>query len=495
MIIVLIEKFYKLKPTILFMSKQEGITVKKDQDFSEWYTQVIIKSDLADYSPVSGCIIFKPSSYSLWEKIKEEADKRFKRLGIKNVYFPLLIPESLLKKESAHIKGFSPEVAWVTHAGDTKLDERLAIRPTSETIMYEAYARWIRSWRDLPLRLNQWNSVIRWEFKHPVPFLRTREFLWNEGHTVFATKEQAEKEKDEITNIYKEILKDYMALPSLLGRKTDKEKFAGAEYTISFELYLPNGRAIQGPDFHHDSQIFAKAFNIKFMDKDGKEKYPYQNTWAITTRMIGVMVAIHSDDKGLVIPPKLAENKIVIVPIPIDSKEKILKLSKELSKKLEKFNPILDDREEYTPGWKFNEWELKGMPIRIEIGPRDLKEKAVTILRRDTLQKEKVKLTKLTKYIEKTLEEMHNNLYKKAKSLLKKNIVSIDNINNFKKAIDNKKIVFVPWCENQKCEESIKEKTSAKSLNIPLKQPKIKGKKCINCNKEAKLMLYFGKSY
>jgi len=477
------------------MSKQEGITVKKDQDFSEWYTQVIIKSDLADYSPVSGCIIFKPSSYSLWEKIKEVADKRFKKLGIKNVYFPLLIPESLLKKESTHIKGFSPEVAWVTHAGDTKLDERLAIRPTSETIMYEAYARWVRSWRDLPLRLNQWNSVIRFEFKHPVPFLRTREFLWNEGHTVFATKEQAEKEKDEIINIYKEILEDYMALPSLLGRKTNIEKFAGAEYTISFELYLPNGKAIQGPDFHHDSQIFSKAFSIKFLDKDGKEKYPYQNTWAITTRMIGVMVAIHSDDKGLVIPPRLAENKIVIVPITIDSKEKILKLSKELSKKLEKFNPILDDRKEYTPGWKFNEWELKGMPIRIEIGPRDLKEKVVTILRRDTLKKEKVKLTNLAKYIEKTLEDMHNNLYKKAESLLKNNITNVDNMNNFKKAIDNKKIVFAPWCENQKCEESIKEKTSAKSLNIPLKQPNLKGKKCINCNKEAKLMLYFGKSY
>ena len=478
------------------MAKEQGITVKKDQDFSEWYTQVIIKSDLADYSPVSGCIIFKPSSYSLWEKIKEEADKRFKRLGIKNVYFPLLIPESLLKKESAHIKGFSPEVAWVTHAGDTKLEEKLAIRPTSETIMYEAFARWIRSWRDLPLRLNQFNNIIRWEFKHPVPFLRTREFLWNEGHTVFSTKEEAEKEKYQIINIYREILEDYMALPSLLGKKTDKEKFAGAEYTISFELYLPNGRAIQGPDFHHDGQIFAKAFNIKFLDKDGKVNYPYQNTWAITTRMIGVMVAIHSDDKGLVLPPKLAENKLVIIPILFDdTKQKVLKVTNEIYKKLEKFSPILDDREGYTPGWKFNEWELKGMPIRIEIGPRDLKEKSVTILRRDTLKKEKVKLSNLNKYIEKTLEDIQSNLYRKAEKLLKDNITAVDTLDKFKKAIDSKKIVFAPWCESVKCEQSIKEKTSAKALNMPLKQPNMKGKKCVSCGKEAKLMLYFGKSY
>ena len=260
------------------MSKQEGITIKKEANFSEWYTQVILKADLADYTSVSGCIAFKPASYSIWEKIKEPIDKELKKMGVKNVYFPLLIPERLFKKEAQHVKGFAPEVAWVTHTGKSKLDERLAIRPTSETIMYESYSKWIRSWRDLPLKLNQWNNVIRWEFKHPIPFLRSREFLWNEGHTAFATKKEAEKEAIDILNMYNKIQEEYLALYGLLGKKTDNEKFAGAKYTLSIEHILPNGKAIQGPDAHYDGQNFAKVFNIKFLDKNEKEQFVYQNT-------------------------------------------------------------------------------------------------------------------------------------------------------------------------------------------------------------------------
>jgi len=359
-----------------------GITAQKGE-FSEWFTQIMLKADLADYSEVSGCIVFRPTAYEIWEKIKEETDKRFKKLGIKNCYFPLFIPERLLNKEKEHVEGFAPEVAWVTHAGDTKLNERLAIRPTSETIMYPSYSKWIRSWKDLPLKLNQWNNVVRWEFKHPVPFLRTREFLWNEGHTVYSNKKDAEKEKDEIMNIYKDVCENYLALPGLMGRKTEKEKFAGAEYTITLEFYMPNGKAIQGPDFHHDGQKFAKAYDIKFLDKEGKEQYAWQNTFAITTRMLGIMFAMHSDKKGLVLPPNVASNKIVIIPIFFEkNKNKVLKEANKIKEELSEFNPILDDREEYRPGFKFNEYELKGIPIRIELGSKEIQKKEVTIMRR-----------------------------------------------------------------------------------------------------------------
>lgn len=474
-----------------------GISIKKEEDFSEWYQQIILKSEMADYSPVSGCIIFRPLAYALWENVKEETDKRFKKVGIKNVYFPLFIPESLLKKESTHLKGFSPEVAWVTEAGGTKLSERLAIRPTSETIMYNSYSKWIRSWKDLPLRYNQWNNVVRWEFKNPVPFFRTREFLWNEGHTVFATKKEAEDEGKEIMQIYDEILKEYMALPSLIGKKSTGETFAGAEYTLSCEHYLPNGKAIQGPDFHHDGQIFAKAYDIKFLNKDGKEEYAYQNTFAITTRQLGVMFAMHSDDKGLVIPPKLAPNKIVVIPILFDdSKQKVLKKAKEIYSKLQEFSPILDDREDYSAGWKYNEWELKGIPIRIEIGPKDIEIEQAVIVRRDTLEKKKVKIKDISKEIEKLLDEIQKNLYKKAEKLLKENITEVSNFNEFKKAIENKKIVFLPWCEEEKCARDIKDQIEGvKPLNSPLNQKEISGKKCILCGKSAKKFFYFGKSY
>ncbi|MBW2980060.1 proline--tRNA ligase [Candidatus Woesearchaeota archaeon] len=475
--------------------KQVGITAKKE-NFSEWYPQVIQKADLADYTEVSGCIVFKPNSYAVWERIVAEVDRRIKKLGVKNAYFPLFIPEKFLKKEQAHVKGFSPEVAWVTHAGGSKLDEKLAVRPTSETIMYDSYSKWIRSWKDLPLRLNQWNSVVRWEFKHPVPFLRTREFLWNEGHTAFATKKEAEKEIQDIINMYNDVLENFLALPGLIGKKTEHEKFAGAEYTISIELLMPNGRAIQGPDAHFDGQNFAKAFDISFLDQNEKKQYAWQNTWAITTRMLGIMIAIHGDDKGAVLPPRIAPVQIGIVPILFkDSKDKVLKKAREIEKSLRKYAVILDERDDYSAGWKFNEMEMKGVPIRVEIGPKDVEKDQVVVVRRDTGEKEFVKVKDLTKKVAETLDAIHNNLFNNAEKFLKSNIVKAEKFDELKKAINNKKLVLAPFCGEPSCEDWIKDKTGgATTRNIPFDQKPAAGK-CVHCGKEAKFLVYFGKSY
>jgi len=421
---------------------------------------------------------------------------KIKKMGVKNVYFPMLIPEKLLKKEQEHVKGFTPEVAWVTYAGNTKLNERLAIRPTSEAIMYDSFSKWIRSWRDLPLKYNQWSNVIRWEFKHPVPFFRTREFIFNEGHTVFATKEEAEKEAIPIINMYKEILENYLAIPGLIGKKTDKEKFAGAEYTLTIESYLPNGKSIQGPDFHHDGQNFSKAYDIKFLDKKGKEQYAWQNTWAISTRMLGVMFALHSDNKGLVLPPKIAPNKIVILPIKFEKNKDILQNAKEIYKKLSKYNPILDDRLEITPGYKFNEWELKGIPLRIEIGPKDIEKKEIILVRRDTGKKEPVKIKNLEKSIEYNLKDIQEKLFEKANNILKSNIDKSETLKDVLKKIKEKKIVLVPLKNSEEIEEILKEKAKGvKTLNRPLNQPPIKNKKCIISGKQADYWVYIGKSY
>ena len=474
-----------------------GLTAKKEGDMSTWYTEIIQKADLADYSSVSGCIILKPYAYTIWEKIQQAVDARLKSMGVKNAYFPLFIPEKLLRKEQAHVKGFSPEVAWVTEAGSTKLDERLAIRPTSETIMYESYAKWIRSWRDLPLKLNQWNNVVRWEFKHPIPFLRTREFLWNEGHTCFAAKEEAEKECLDILNMYDSILKEYFAIEGVKGKKTDQEKFAGADYTLSIEIFLPNGKAIQGPDSHHDGQNFAKAFGIKFLDKNEQEQFVYQNTWAITTRMIGVLIMVHGDDEGLVLPPKLAPLQVVIVPILFkDSKDKVLKEAKEIKEKLSgHLSVYLDDRDEYNPGWKFNEWELKGVPIRIEIGPKDLEKSQAVLFRRDTLKKENVNLKDVSKRVETILDDIQSNLLKRSKKVLEENIVEVKTMDQFSKAVEEKKLVRALFCGSGDCEATIKEKTGgAGSRNIPFGGKLVTGT-CVGCGKQAKHNVLWGKSY
>lgn len=477
------------------MSKksQEGLTVKKEENFSEWYTQLIQKAELADYSPVSGCIVYRPLAYTMWEKIKQETDKEFKKLGIKNSYFPLLIPKKLLSKESEHVKGFAPEVAWVTKAGNTQLNEELAIRPTSEAIMYDSYSKWIRSHRDLPLLLNQWNNVVRWEFNNPVPFFRGREFLWNELHTVFATEKEALAHGKKVMKAYNEITENLMAIPGIYGRKTEKEKFAGGVFSEKVHSYLPNGKVIEGTCFHHDGQNFAKAYDIKFQNKCEKEQYVFQNTHAITTRMLGTMFAMHSDNSGLVIPPKIAPNKIVIIPLLFkDTKEKILNEAQKIKKDLAQFDPILDSREEISPGWKYNEWELKGIPIRIEIGPRDLK-KRIAIVKTRLGKKQEIKIKDLKKEIPKLLEEMQKILYKNAKKILEKNKKQTKNKKELIKFIKEKQMVKVPMCKNTGCEEILKTETSGgKVLFI---DSETKDTKCIICNKKADYWVSIGKTY
>lgn len=474
--------------------KTQALQSKKS-NFDEWYPEVILKSEFADYSKVSGCIVIRPYGYAVWERIKDVVDAKLKKMGIMNCYFPLLIPEQLLKKEQEHVEGFAPEVAWVTETGSSKLDEKLAIRPTSETIMYDSYSKWVHSWRDLPLRLNQWNNVLRWEFKHPRPFLRSREFLWNEGHTVFASEKEAVNEGKEILQMYYNVVKDYIALAGTKVKKSEKEKFAGAVYTMSVEHMMPDGKMIQGPDSHYDGQNFAKAFDISFLNSEGKQEYAYQNTWAITTRMIGVMISVHGDDKGLVLPPKLAPIPIVVVPIFTDKdKDAVLKKAKETAKKLKAH---FDDREGYTPGWKFNEWELKGVPLRIEIGPRDIANKSVVLVRRDTGEKTFVKMQDVSKAAKNVLDDIQKNLYEKSEKFLEEHTKTAENYTELKKLVNGNR-VLVNFCNEPACEEKIKTDTGAKTTGIPLdskfNSEKADGK-CIACGKPATCKIFFAKSY
>ncbi|MEK6824027.1 MAG: proline--tRNA ligase [Nanoarchaeota archaeon] len=481
------------------MSKEnkEGLTIKKEEDFSEWFQQLVIKSELADYSAVSGCMVFKPKSWNMWEKLRDAVDVHLKKIGVKNVYFPLLIPESLLKKEAEHVAGFSPEVAWVTQAGNTKLNERLAVRPTSEAIMYESFSKWIRSWRDLPLKYNQWSNVVRWEFNNPILFFRTREFIFNEGHTVFASEKEALNEAVQIKKMYENVCEELMALPGIYGRKTEKEKFAGAVFTEKFHYAIPGGKIIEGPAFHFDGQNFAKAYNIKFLDKKEKEDYAWQNTWAISTRMLGTMFAIHSDNKGLVIPPRIADEKIVIIPILFEeTKEKILKEAEKIKKELDNFNPILDDREDYSPGWKFSEWELKGIPLRIEIGPKDLEKKSITIVKRNTGEKLSIFIKDLKKEIPIILEQIQQELFKNAEKILNSSIEKTEDKKELIKLIKNKKMVMIPLSNSKEAEDLLKTETGgAKTLFIDPKNTSVKGKKCLFSGKQADYWVYVGKTY
>jgi prolyl-tRNA synthetase len=474
-----------------------GITVKKSEDFSEWYTQVLQKAEMIEYSPISGCYILRPNSFHVWEKVKQYLDRLIKEDGVKNCYFPLLIPENLMIKEEKHIDGFAAEVAWVETGGHTKLKERIALRPTSETIINDTYSKWIRSHTDLPLRLNQWCNVVRWEFKHPVPFIRSREFLWQEGHTAFASKKEAIEETHKILGFYNNLFSELFAIPMLKGRKSKCETFAGADLTLSVETFLPNGKAIQGATSHHLGKNFSKAFDITFMDQHQKVQHVWQNSWGVSTRSIGMMVMVHSDDKGLVLPPKVADTQVVIVPILFDdSRAKVLKESEKIKDKLEKsgISVHLDSRDNYSPGWKFNEWEMKGIPIRIEVGPRDLKNKQVTVARRDTGEKKSMSISS-TDEITSLLDDIQTSLFKKAQKFLKSSIVKVSTQKEAEKAISSGKMAFAPWCETEECEEKFKEKTGAKSLNSPLTGSSLKGKKCFACKKKAISWFYFGKSY
>jgi prolyl-tRNA synthetase len=406
----------------------------------------------------------------------------------------LLIPESFFKREAEHAEGFAPELAWVENK-DEGSEERVAIRPTSETIMYDSYAKWIRSWRDLPLRINQWCNVLRWEVKQTKLFLRTREFLWQEGHCVYGTEQECDKEAQMFLADYQKVCEDLLAVPVIPGTKTEKERFAGAKTTYTIEALMPDGKALQMGTSHNLGQNFAKVFNVEFLDKKKEKQFAWQNSWGFSTRLIGAVVMAHGDDKGLVIPPRLAANKIVIVPIFNDSnKDKVLKEARKLRDALAEFNPLFDDRENYSPGWKFNEWEMKGVPLRVEIGPKDIENKQVLIVRRDNGKKEEIKMNELNKKIGLVLEDIQNNLFNNAKKFMKENIVEVKNKQEFQKSIENKKMVYGFFCHTKECEEQIKADTVATSRCIPLNQKPEKGK-CFYCGKDAKEKAYFARAY
>lgn len=478
------------------MSKDIGITVKKSEDFSEWYTQVVLKAGLVDYAPVKGFVILRPYGYSIWESIKDTADRRFKETGHQNAFLPVLIPESLLGKESEHFEGFKPEVFWVTHSGNDELSERLALRPTSETLAYDVFSRWIRSYRDLPLKLNFWNSALRAEIKATKPLIRTSEFLWQEGHTVHATEEEAKEEVMTILEIYRDIVENYLAIPVVVGRKSDKEKFVGALYTTTLEALMADGKALQMGTSHNLGQNFSKPFGIKYLGTDDKEHYAWQTSWGISWRLIGALIMVHGDDKGLVLPPKVASIQVVIVPILYGDKgaSVILEKVKQIKDSLSDFRVHVDDRKEFTPGYKFNDWEMKGVPLRLEIGPKDLEKNSVMLVRRDTGQKTSVGNEEMVSKIKLILQEIQDNLYNKAKELLTKHVNDVNDYAKFKQVIDdNGGFVKASWCGDMECETKIKEETGADIRVIPFNQDSVS--QCIYCKKEGKHMVYFARGY
>ncbi len=467
----------------------------KTEDFSQWYVDVILKAELADYSPVRGCMVIRPYGYTLWENMQQLLDRRFKATGHKNAYFPLFIPESLLQKEAEHVEGFAPEVAWVTHGGQEELTERLAIRPTSETIICNMYSKWIKSWRDLPVLINQWCNVVRWE-KSTKPFLRTAEFLWQEGHTVHRTQEEAEEETLRMLEVYRDFVEADLSLPVIKGKKSDNEKFAGASKTYTIEALMSDGRALQAGTSHNLGQHFSKAYDITYLDQDGKLKYVWQTSWGVTTRLIGAIIMVHGDDRGLKLPPNVAPTQAVIVPIPGKQTEMVSnKVSEIYSNLKDEIRIELDDRDEYTPGWKFNEWEMKGVPVRIEVGPRDIQKRQVVLVRRDTGEKSAVSELELLPRLKTLLDEIQENMFNQAKKFMQKNIREVNNFDEFKQVIDEKRgFIKAHWCGSIECEKNAKEQTGATLRCIPFSEESSPGR-CIVCNKESDTVVYFAKAY
>ncbi|MGI0079150.1 MAG: proline--tRNA ligase [Nitrososphaerales archaeon] len=476
-----------------------GITVKKSADISEWYTQVVLKAELADYSSGKGFIVIRPYAYEMWDMIKNCFDSEIKKTGHRNAYFPTLIPESLLKKEAEHFAGFTPEVFWVTHAGTTELSERYAVRPTSETIIHDAMSRWIRSWRDLPLLLNVWNSVLRAEIKSTKPFLRTSEFLWQEGHTAHATDEEAASEVMGILLLYKKVIEELLAISVLVGRKSEKEKFVGALYTTTLESMMPDGKALQMGTSHHLGQNFSKPFEIRFLGEGGEMRYVWQTSWGITWRLIGALVMEHGDDNGLVVPPRVAPIQIVIIPILFSGGKaaEIISRCKEIQSALEAsdLRVHLDSRENYTPGWKFNQWEMKGVPLRIEVGPRDLANNVAVLVRRDTGKKETVKLGEIQNFAKETLEQVQGDLLANCRKRQEEMTSRASSFEELSDIIETKGgFVRSFWCGSQECETKVKEKTGADIRVIPFEQPK-ELSKCIICGKSGRSEVYFARAY
>ena len=480
------------------MSKEVGITVSKNEDFSEWYTQVIIKAELADYAPVKGLIVLRPDGYSIWESIKESLDKKLKETGHRNGFLPILIPESLLGKEKEHFEGFNPEVFWVTHSGESEIGDRLALRPTSETLAYSLYSKWIKSWRDLPLKINFWNTALRAEIKGTKPFIRTSEFLWQEGHTVHATKDEAEKEVMEILKIYKKTIEEEIAVPVVTGKKSEKDKFVGAVYTVTLESLMPDGKALQMGTSHFLGQNFSKPFDVKYLDENNVETFAWQTSWGISWRLIGGMIMTHSDDRGLVLPPKLAPIQVVIIPIYYSKEDrgKIVQEAKKIQDVLTdvEIRTQLDDRDQVTPGFKFHDWELKGIPIRIEIGPKDVAKNQVVMARRYNQTKDSISIDKLSGAIAAELENIQQQMFDAAKKILDERISVVSQYEQFKAELENGKMLSCSWCGKQECEDKIKEETGAELRVIPSDDGK-KVETCIYCKDNGAANVLFARGY
>lgn len=470
----------------------EAIT-SMEVDFAQWYTDIVKKADLIDYSSVRGCMIIRPYGYAIWENIQKSLDNSFKETGHENVYMPMFIPESLLNKEKDHVAGFAPEVAWVTMGGSEKLEERLCIRPTSETLFCEHYSHIIQSWRDLPKLYNQWCSVVRWE-KTTRPFLRSREFLWQEGHTMHETQQEAEAETIQMLNIYADFCENVLAIPVVKGRKTDKEKFAGAISTYTIEALMHDGKSLQSGTSHYFGDGFAKAFEIQFTGRDNKLAYPHQTSWGLSTRIIGGIIMVHGDDNGLVLPPNIAPIQVVIIPVA-SHKEGVIEKSTELFEKLKtKFRVKLDISEQ-SPGWKYAEYEMKGVPLRLEIGPKDIEKNQCVLVRRDTREKIFVSLNELENNINNVLKDIQKSLFEKALSRREDMTFSCSELDDFiKTAEQNPGFIKAMWCGELECEEKLKEVASVSSRCIPLEKENLSDK-CICCGKPAKEMVYWGKAY
>jgi len=470
----------------------EAIT-SMNEDFAKWYTDIVKKAELVDYSSVKGCMIIRPYGYAIWENIQKILDEKLKATGHENVYMPMFIPESLLQKEKDHVEGFAPEVAWVTHGGSEPLAERLCVRPTSETLFCEHYAKIVQSHNDLPKLYNQWCSVVRWE-KTTRPFLRTTEFLWQEGHTIHATAEESEKETIDILNLYADFCENILAIPVVKGRKTDKEKFAGARATYTIESLMHDGKALQNGTSHNFGDGFAKAFNIRYNDKNGKLQYVHETSWGVTTRLIGALIMVHGDDSGLVLPPRIAPTQVMIIPIA-QHKEGVLDKATELKDRISKVARVKLDSSDKMPGWKFSECEMKGIPLRVEIGPKDIENNQAVIVRRDTREKLVVSLDELETKITETLELMQIELLEKARLSANEKTYSATNLDEFIDIANNKPgFIKAMWCGDLACEEKLKEVAGVSSRCMPFEQEDLSSK-CICCGKEAKTLVYWGKAY
>lgn len=481
------------------MNKEERFVTTitpKSEDFSRWYTEIIRRAELADYAPMKGMMVIRPYGYAIWENMQRLLDNRIKETGHTNAYFPLFIPETFLQKETEHLEGFSPEVAWVTHGGEEELEERLAVRPTSEAIIGNMYSKWIKSWRDLPVLINQWANIVRWE-KVTRPFLRTTEFLWQEGHTAHETSEEAEKETLMILDLYKEFVETELAIPVVSGRKTARERFAGALETYAIEALMSDGKALQMGTSHNLGQHFSKVFNIRFEDRDQKLQYVWQTSWGVSTRLVGSVIMSHGDDSGLKFPPRIAPVQIVIIPISLGNwKQEVLPKARELEQELKKegWRIKLDAREEFTPGWKFSEYELRGIPLRIEIGPRDIKNNQAVVVRRDTMAKEFVSLDSLKEKIPQILCDIQDSMLAEARKFQAENTREADNYQDFKSVLELKRgFVKTFWCGNQDCEDKIKEETMATIRVVPLEQNE-KGR-CVLCQADAGQWVLFARAY